>query len=201
LSICLEPTLSGPPLGNSIEGDKGPHIGNQLDNAHKRFRSVLQLNILLATINGAGHPTLQWKTSDPPDAKKTKSGYSLLKCVTTILVRNSEIIAAMAHKTGPSPSSIGSFPEPAPYQVNIMRTVLAGSLRQDEPASRTVQTDQGEALCPAITAVANPETVRGKDPYFKMASPSVNCLEVPGKSHLIRDPNGPRVLESFLKIR
>jgi hypothetical protein len=196
LLICLEPTFSGPPLGNSIEGDKGPHIGNQLDNAHKQFGSVLRLNILLATINGAGHPTLRWKTSDPPDAKKTKSGYSLLKYVTTILVRNSEIIAAMAHKTGPSPSSTDSFPEPAPYQVNVMCTVLAR-----EPVSRTVQTDQGEALCPAITAVANLETVRGKDPYFKMASPSVNCLEVPGKSHLKRDSNELRVLESFLKIR
>ena len=101
----------------------------------------------------------------------------------------------------PSLSSTDSFPGPAPYQVNEMCTALAGSLKQGEPASRTVQTDQGEALCPAITAVANPETVRGKDPYFKMASPSVNCLEVPGKSHLIRDSNEPRVLESFLKIR
>jgi hypothetical protein len=111
-------------------------------------------------------------------------------------VRHSEIIAAMAHKI-PSPSSAGSFSEPAPYQVDVMRTVLANSLRQSEPASRTIQTDQGEDLPPAITAADNPETVRGKDPHFKTASPGVNCLEVPGNSHLIRDFNEPRVLESF----
>lgn len=168
------------------------------DIARKRFRSILRLNILLSTINSGGHPTLRWKTSNPSNAKEIKPGYSLLKYVTTILVRHSEIIAAMAHKTSPSPSSAGSFSEPGPYQVDVMRT---NSLRQSEPASRTVQTNQGEDLPPAITAVANPETVRGKDPHFKTASPGVNCLEVPGNSHLICDPNEPPVLESFLKIR
>jgi hypothetical protein len=171
------------------------------DSARKRFRSILRLNILLSTINSGGHPTLRWKTSNPPKAKEIKPGYSLLKYVTTILVRNSEIIAAMAHKTSPSPLSAGPFSEPAPYQVNVVRTVLANSPRQSEPASGTVQTDQGEDLPPAVTAVANPETIKGKDPHFKTASPGVNCLEVPGNSHLIRDFNEPPVLKSFLKIR
>jgi hypothetical protein len=84
-------------------------MGNELDNARKRFRSILRLNILLATINGNGHPTLQWKASAPPKKRETKAEYDLLKYVTVILVRDSEIVAAVAYETGCSSSSASSF--------------------------------------------------------------------------------------------
>jgi len=129
-------------------------VGNELEDARKRFRSVLRLNILLSTINGRGHPTLRWRASKPPEKRENKSGYDLLKYVTTILMRDTEVIAAMAH---PSSSSAGSFlPQPVSYQVNIMRTEQpANSLRQDGLASGTGQNDQGEALPSAFNAVAN----------------------------------------------
>lgn len=175
-------------------------MGNELEDARKRFRSVLRLNILLSTINGHGHPTLRWRASKPPEKRENKSGYDLLKCVTTILVRDTEVIAAMAH---PSSSPAGPFPQPASYQVNVMHTEQpVKSLRQDGLASGTGQTDQGEALSSAFTAVANTFTVRNsrEDPYFKTAS-GVNCSIVPGTSHLYRGDGDKKLpLERFLMI-
>ena len=174
---------------------------NQLENARKRFRPVLRLNILLSTINSGGHPTLQWEASALPEKQETKSVYDLLKCLTTILVRDTEIIAAVAH---PSSSSASSFPQTASYQVNVMCTEQpANSLRQDGLASGTGQTDQGEALPSAFTAVANTFTKRNshKDPYFKTAASGVNCLIVPGKSHLYQGNDDETLpLEKFLMI-
>jgi hypothetical protein len=176
-------------------------VENQLENARKRFRSVLRLNILLSTINSGGHPTLQWEASALPEKQETKSVYDLLKCLTTILVCDTEIIAAVAH---PSSSSAGSFPPTASYQVNVMRTEQpANSLQQDGLASGTGQTDQGEALPLAFTAVANTFTKRNshKDPYFKTAASGVNCLIVPGKSHLYQGNDDETLpLEKFLMI-
>jgi hypothetical protein len=176
-------------------------VGNELEDARKRFRSVLRLNILLSTINGRGHPTLRWRASNPPEKRENKSGYELLKYVTTILVRDIEVVAAIAH---PSSSSAGSFPQPASYQVNVMHTEQpANSLRQEGLASRTGQTDQGEALPSVFTAVANTFTERNsrKDPYFETAPSGVNCLIVPGKSHLYQgDDDETLPLEKFLMI-
>ena len=176
-------------------------MGNELEDARKRFRSVLRLNILLSTINGGGHPTLRWRASKPPQKRENKSGYNLLKYVTTILVRDTEVIAAMAH---PSSSSAGSFSQPASYQVNVMHTEQpANSLRQDRLSSGTGQTDQGEALPSAFTTVANTFTERNsrKDPYFEMAPSGVNCLIIPGKSHLYQGGDNEMVpLEKFLMI-
>jgi hypothetical protein len=175
-------------------------VGNELEDAHKRFRSVLRLNILLSTINGGGHPTLQWDASAPPKKRKNKSGYDLLKYVTTILVRDTEVIATMAH---PASSSAGPSPQPVSYQINVMRTEQpAKSLRQDGLASGTGPNDQGEALPSAFTAVPNTFTEGNprKDPYFKTPS-GVNCLIVPGKSHLYQgDGDKELALEKFLMI-
>ena len=179
------------------------HVENPLENARKRFRSVLRLNILLSTINGRGHPTLRWRASKPPGKRDNKSGYDLLKYITTILVRNTEVIAAIAHR---SSSSAGPFPHPTSYQVNVMRTEQpANSLPKDVLASGTGQTDQGEALPSAFTAVANTFTERNsrKDPYFEKAPAGVNCLIVPGNSHLHEDDDDDAEvlpLEKFLKI-
>jgi hypothetical protein len=176
-------------------------VGNKLEDARQRFRSVLRLNILLSTINN-GHPTLQWKASDPPEKRENQSGYDLLKYVTTILVRNSEVVAAVAHKA--HPSSTGSFSHPASYQVDVMRTEKpANSLRQDGLASGTCQTDQGEALFSAFNAVANPYIPRDsdEDPYFKKKPPGVNCLMVPGESHFkMDDAKEDTYLERILNI-
>jgi hypothetical protein len=64
-----------------------------------------------------------------------------------------------------------------------MRTEqLTNSLRKDGLASGMGQTDQGEALLSAFTAVANPYTPRdsNKDTYFETEPPGVDCLmEVP----------------------
>jgi hypothetical protein len=128
-------------------------------------------------------------------------GYDLLKYVTTILVRNTEVIAAIAHR---SSSSAGSFPHPTSYQVNVMCTEQpVNSLPQDVLASGTDQIYQGEALPSAFTAVANPFTERNsrKDPYFETAPAGVNCLIIPGNSHLHKDNDDEMLpLERFLKI-
>jgi len=184
-------------------------MGNESDIARKRFRSVLRLNILLSTIISSD-PTLRWPriASDPSDKQPDKL-HSLLKHVTAILVRDNEIVAAMAHKVGPSLLTVSSSSEPAPYQVNVMRTEQPESfLRQDALASRASQTDQGGAFPPAITTIANPHSVQDyrdgphKDPYFEKAPPGVDCLEVRGQPHfLMHDAEEPISLERVLKIR
>jgi hypothetical protein len=133
-------------------------MGNELEDARKLFRSVLRLNILLSTINGCGHPTLEWNASAPPKKRENKSGYDLLKYVITILVRNSEVVAAVAHKT--HPSSAGSFSHPASYQVDVMCTEqLTNSLRKDELASGMGQIDQSEALLSPLPLWLTRETL------------------------------------------
>jgi hypothetical protein len=175
-------------------------VGNRLENARKRFRSVLRLNILLATVNGDGHPTLRWDASATPKKRETRSEYDLLKYITVILVRNSEVVAAVAHETGCSSSSASSFSPPPTYQINVIRTEHpANCLKEDELVSRTDQTDHGKAF----TAVANPYTPRGSDtdPYFETEPPDVNCLIVPGNSHLmISDTVETTFLRTILKI-
>jgi hypothetical protein len=47
-------------------------VGNELEDARKRFRSVLRLNILLSTINGGGHPTLDSGMERFHPAKKAR---------------------------------------------------------------------------------------------------------------------------------
>ena len=79
----------------------------------------------------------------------------------------------------------------------------ANSLPQDVLASGMGQTDQGEALPSAFTAVANTFTNRNsrKDPYFETAPAGVNCLIVPGNSHLYQGNDDETLpLEKFLRI-
>jgi hypothetical protein len=100
-------------------------------------------------------------------------------------VRDVEIIAAMAHKPK---VSAGSFSAPAPYRVNIMRTDSPASCpRQDKITSGTSQNDQGVALPPTLTAVANPRTEGDshEDPYFKTVRDDIDCLVVTGESHFL----------------
>ena len=175
-------------------------MGNRLENARKRFRSVLRLNILLATINSDGHPTLRWDASAPPKKRESKSEFDLLKYITAILVRNSEVVAAIAHETGRTSSSASSFSPPPSYQVNVLRTEHhANCMKGDELVSRTGQADH----CQAFTAVANSYAPRGSqtDPYFETEPPDVNCLIVPGKSHLATpDTMEATFLRRILKI-
>lgn len=105
----------------STEEDQSPQVA-ELENARRRFRSVLSLNILLSTII-RGHATLEWETDPPNDNQIEKPEYSLLKYVAAILVRDIDVIAAMAHKTKASLSSTDVSSTPAPYQVNVMCVV------------------------------------------------------------------------------
>jgi len=160
----------------STEEDQSPQVA-ELENARRRFRSVLSLNILLSTII-RGDATLEWETDPPNDNQIEKPEYSLLKYVAAILVRDIDVIAAMAHKTKASLSSTDVSSTPAPYQVNVMRTD-----QRREPAPGTGQTDQGQALSSTVTAIANPTIPRGQttDPYFCKIPPPVNCLVLSGK--------------------
>jgi hypothetical protein len=180
--------------------EESPHIGNESANAHKQFRSVLRLCILVSTINGNGHPTLRWRTSDPQPQEKTPD-YALLKYVTAILVRDVEIIAAMAHKPK---VSAGSFSAAAPYRVNVMRTDSPASCPRQDKISGTIQNDQGVALPQTFTAVANPRTEgdSDEDPYFKTVPDDIDCLVVTGESHFLASNTQQNpFIQRVLKIR
>jgi len=158
----------------------------------RRFRSVLRLCILVLTIN-YGHPTLRWEPSIRPPKPRSKSlQESLLKYITTILVRNIEIVAAVAHEPCVSHAADGTFANPTAYQVDVMSTNQPESPVQAELASGTSKNDRGKSTSPsAFTAVANPPTVTPPpggppkyiDPYFENTPPGIDCKIVTGKPH------------------
>ena len=110
--------------------------------------------------------------------------YGLPKYFTTILMRDVKAHTFLA--------SASSFPQPPSYQVNVMHTEQPEkSLWQDGLAFRTGQTDKGGA-----------KRNSRKYPYFEMVPPGVNCVIIPGKSHLYEDDDNDKTLpwEKFLMI-
>lgn len=140
----------------------------KLENAHKRFRSVLTLNILVSAINNKGYPLLKWKTHAPN--KKWRSNH--LNHILAILVHNWHVIAAVAHNPqDPTPKSNppnGGSSEREPYQVNIMQNLPRG------PASGIGQDHENRVPPASVTAVANPDK---SDPYFDL-DPNAECVVV-----------------------
>jgi len=143
----------------------------ELVNAHKHFRSVITCSSLVATINGGGQTRL---TSEPQT--EIKSLRSLLNYVPAVLVRNIEVIAAVAH--GPHPPTLTSRAASGSLRVDIV---------QDAPLSGPSEKGGDLGLPLAVTAVANlyVEDFREGDPYFTKDSPGPDCLMVTsGRSHL-----------------
>ena len=160
----------------------------KLEGAHKHFRTVLACAILVATINGGG----QSKLFSEHQAEENNLR-SLLSLIPVVLVRNQEVIAAVAHKPRPptsvSGAAIGSL------HVNIVQNApVAGSSEQGEPASEIGGRNGDGAPFPAVTAIANPyaqDSDQG-DPHFPEDIPGPDCLIAKsGKSHLhwVGDPS------------
>jgi hypothetical protein len=141
-----------------------------LKNAHKHFRTVLACATLVATINGGGQSQLVLE-----DQAEENHLRSLLSFVPAVLVRDTEVIAAVAH--GPHPHKSASSAASGSLHVNIV---------QNAPLSGPSAQDKLEAFPTAITAVANPYADhRNGDPYFKKGTPGPDCLIVTsGRSHL-----------------
>jgi len=138
----------------------------ELVNAHKHFRSVITCASLVATINGGGQTRL---TLEPQ--AEIKSLRSLLNFVPAVLVRNIEVIAAVAH--GPHPATSASRAASGSLYVDIV---------QDAPLSGPSEKGGDLRLPSAITAVANPyvEDFCKGDPYFAKDTLMVKS----GRSHL-----------------
>ena len=139
-------------------------------NAHKHFRTVLACATLVATINGGG-----WSQLVSEDQAEENHLRSLLSFVPAVLVRDKEVIAAVAR--GPHPHKSASSAASGSLHVNIV---------QNAPLSGPSAQDKLEAFPTAITAVANPYAdLRNRDPYFEKGAPGPDCLIVTsGRSHL-----------------
>jgi hypothetical protein len=61
-----------------------------LEGLHSRFRTLLKLTELVTAINNSGHPTLRYFRTA---AHKTNVADNLLLAISTILVRNNEVVA------------------------------------------------------------------------------------------------------------
>ena len=183
-------------LGDSAEED--PAGRNELT---RKWRTILGLNILVSTINGNGHPTFSWKPST--QLKQEPRQHSLLKYLVAMLMRDNEIIAAVAHQ-----------PNVSTFHVNVMGAKLPEApLQRSGLASGMGQNDQGTPPPTAFTAVANPNTVKSRgeektcpgnspenDPHFSTVSPDVDCLVVvTGKTHIVEEDT--TLWASILKIR
>jgi hypothetical protein len=105
---------------------------------------------------------------------------SLLSYVPAVLVRNNEVIAAVAH----GPTSVSGAPI-GTVHINIMQGDPPTSLsEQGEPASK-MGGCSGELS--AVTHIANPDVLKARkgDPYFPTNAPGPDCLIVKyGQSHI-----------------
>jgi hypothetical protein len=130
----------------------------------------------------------------------------LLKYVVALLVRNHEVVAAVAHKP-----KVSTNAQPA-YQVNIVGAQPSvAPLPQHGLGSGTGQNDQGESASAAFTAVANPYNVKSpheakhgpeEDPYFKNIPDGIDYLVCTGTSHLLpNDSEDATLWARILKIR
>ena len=146
----------------------------------RKWCTVLGLNILVSAINGKGHPNFRWKASIQP--KKEPRQHSLLKYLVAILVRNNDIIAAVAHKPNVSANT-----QSGGIHVNVMGTEFpAAPLQRSGLASGMGQNDQG---MPLPGAERHSRKSPGQDPYFATKSPDIDCLVVTGESHMFSDEN------------
>ena len=116
-----------------------------------------------------------------------------MKYITTILVRNIEIVAAVAHEPRVSRAADGTLANPTAYQVDVISTnQLESPVQQGELASGTSKNDRDKSISPsAFTSVANPRTVTRPpggpqkyiDPHFEDTPPGIDCKIVTGKPH------------------
>jgi hypothetical protein len=161
---------------------------------------------LVSAINGKGHPNFRWKASIQPE--KEPRQHLLLKYIVAILVRNNDIVAAVAHKP-----NVLTNTQSGGIHVNIMGTEFpAAPLQPSGLASGIGQNDQGMPPPTSFTAVANPHSANpplgaerrsrkspGQDPYFATKSSDIDCLVVAGESHLFNNED-TALWRNILKI-
>jgi hypothetical protein len=138
-------------------------------NAHKHFRTVLACTTLVTTINGGGKSQLVLEHRAEENNLRSLLGYA-----PAVLVRDIEVIAAVAHR--PHLRTLASGAASGSLHVNIV---------QNAPLSGPSAQDKLGAPPSVIAAVANPYVAdpRKGDPYFPKDGP--DCLIVKsGRSHL-----------------
>jgi len=161
---------------------------------------------LVSAINGKGHLNFRWEAS--VQSEKEPRQHSLLKYLVAILVRNNDIVAAVAHKR-----NVFTNAQSGGIHVNIMGTEFpAAPLQRSGLASGMGQNDQGTPPPTSFTDVANPHSANlhlvaerrsrkspGQDPYFATKSPDINCMVVTGESHVF-DNEDTALWPNILKI-
>ena len=158
--------------------DSTEAMEEDLVNAHKHFRTVLTCTNLVLTINGGGQSKLVSEHQADDNSLP-----SLLSLVPAVLVRNNEVIAAVAH--GPRPPTLASDSASGSFNVHVVQSApLSDPSEHGEPMGG----HGGDNGFPsAITDVANPyvEDADKGDPHFLEGTTGTDCLIVkPGVSHL-----------------
>ena len=110
--------------------------------------------------------------------------------MTTILVRNNEIVAAVAHEPRISSAADGTFSNPKAYQVDVMSINQPESPVQQGGLASGTSKDDRDKTSPFLTTVANPRSITPPggpskyiDPYFENTPPGTDCKIVTGKPH------------------
>jgi hypothetical protein len=164
-----------------------PHV----EDVRGQYRTILSLTRLFATINNHGKPTLAepnapWKPFDD----SANQGHDLvLNAIVTLLVRKSEIAAAMVHHDDGTPT-LASEPSGCEPSDSSEFFDLPKDEVSEEDGGRTeaIQSVQGSEFLRRIIIVANPDR---RDRYIDRENP-LQCLLVDrGKSHMagIRHPS------------
>jgi hypothetical protein len=158
--------------------DSTEAMQEDLVNAHKHFRTVLTCANLVSTINGEGQSKLVSEHQAEENSLR-----SLLSFVPAVLVRDIEVIAAIAHR--PCPPTLASDSASGSFYVDIVQNAPLSD--PSEHGELMGGHSGGSGFPSAITAVAKSfvADARQGDPYFPKGTTGPDCLVVkPGVSHL-----------------
>jgi len=162
-------------------------VTGNLNDLHKRFRSVITLLTLVSAINHNGHPRISDKQYTYPGALEESHPpiERILNAVTSLLVRNYDVVATAVSE---SYYQVLALQQPDPEEGDAQADLEAGDHGSEVEFSEsdTHESDsESELESPAIVAITNP---RDNDHYT-----SIN------DNYLLLDSGTSHIREGFGK--
>jgi len=142
-----------------------PNALTSTPDLHKEFRNLTLLLRFLTAVNG-GHPTLPDRSA-PKFSDLARRKESVIDAVTTILVREHEIVAAAAYKGGAGSIVCQSVPKIGPQSREAVDVAPAGSpaglsdFGHDHDIDIPYMEDDATKESLNVAAIANPDYADG----------------------------------------
>jgi|ERR1700722_3575747 len=149
---------------------------------HSEFKTLTMLLTLVTALNNSGHPTLLARKRDgnyrgPLEVPQSNRGITL-NAITSILVRDTEVVAAIAHDPNPPSEPYPSSSEDAKPEERMTYQVFA---MQVDPEWDQLASEALRKPVPSVVTLANHDR---RDQYMKQSDPTRFVVQAPrGESH------------------